>query len=141
MLGDSKNTAEATARIMEVMGGGVSNYVGKTTLRETIGILRRVDFYLGGDTGPMHLAAACKLPGVVISCHPRGAAIDHSNSPYRFGPWQDEMMMVLQPYALPGCEDGCVKNYAHCINQITVADVCHTLGILIENRVCKKNRK
>ena len=141
LLGDSKNTAEATARIMEVMGGGVSNYVGKTTLRETIGILRRVDFYLGGDTGPMHLAAACKLPGVVISCHPRGAAIDHSNSPYRFGPWQDEMMMVLQPYALPGCEDGCVKNYAHCINQITVADVCHTLGILIENRVCKKNRK
>lgn len=117
-----KNT-EKYGQYLESTFSNVYNFAGKTTLRQTIAILEKCEFFIGGDTGPMHMAAACNLSGIVISCHPIDADIDTWNSPIRFGPWRNPKMHVMQPIALPGCEHKCVKNYAHCINQITVNQV------------------
>lgn len=105
----------------------VLNLTGKTSLKETYAVLKLCDVYLGGDTGPMHMAVAAGLTGVVLSCHPITGNLDHENSPVRFGPWNSNQMKVLRPRPLPGCEGGCNHDEAHCINNISVSDVCKAL--------------
>ncbi len=105
----------------------VLDLTGKTRLRETYAVLKFCDIYLGGDTGPMHMAVAAGLSGCVLSCHPISGALEHINSPARFGPWNDNRMIVLRPEALSGCENGCIHNKSHCINNISVSDVCKIL--------------
>ena len=80
----------------------------------------------------MHMAVAAGLSGVVLSCHPIGATQEHANAPERFGPWQSSME-ILRPEPLPGCENGCMKEYAHCINQIRVEDVVKSMEKIIES--------
>lgn len=128
LMGSGKE-AEAKALDMKKLfpGDEVLNLTGKTTLRETYAVLTLCDVYLGGDTGPMHMAVAAGLNGVVLSCHPTTGSLNHDNSPARFGPWNHEQMTVLRPKPKPGCEDGCNHNEAHCINNISVSDVFEKL--------------
>ncbi len=128
LMGSGKE-AEAKALDMKKRfpGEEVLNLTGKTTLRETYAVLTLCDIYLGGDTGPMHMAEAAGLNGVVLSCHPITGSLNHDNSPARFGPWNPKQMTVLRPKPMPGCEDGCNHNEAHCINNISVNDVCEKL--------------
>ncbi|WP_311650223.1 glycosyltransferase family 9 protein [Selenomonas artemidis] len=106
------------------------NLTGKLSLSQTGAFLYQADVYLGGDTGPMHMAAACKLPSVILFCHPQRADIEHVSSPDRFGPWGNEAI-VLRPVASPGCEHGCEKEYAHCINNITVDEVVDAVASML----------
>lgn len=120
-LGDEKNTRKIKNEIVsDILKGSVIDCIGKTTLRQTVVLLQKSDFFIGLDTGPMHLAAACDLPGVVISCHPKTGAVDHGNAPERFGPWLADITVIQPQKGLEGCISGCEKNYAHCINQVTV---------------------
>lgn len=101
LLGDRKNTEQYGTRFLQEYGeGGVSNLIGKTSLRETIEILKGCDLYFGGDTGPMHLAAACKMLGVALFFMPKGVGktIGGIFPPERFGPW-DSNLVILQPDA------------------------------------------
>lgn len=134
LLGDAKNTELFRHGIITKYKENVIDCVGKTSLRETIAMLQTSDLYWGGDTGPMHLAVACGLSGVVMSCHPRNAAKNHENSPERFGPWQSKLKVLQPRQSLLGCEEGCQKNYAHCINQITIDEVYMAL----ENAIVEK---
>jgi len=122
--------AVTNAREIEKVCPFVINLVNQTTLRETAAIIDACDIYLGGDTGLMHIAAALKKKGVVISCHPIGADEDHANSPKRFGPWKSPMQIV-RPKALPGCEHGCNREDAHCIREISVEDVKRQVLLLL----------
>jgi heptosyltransferase-2 len=128
LMGSGKE-AEAKALDMKKRfpGEEVLNLTGKTTLRQTYAVLTLCDIYLGGDTGPMHMAVAAGLKGVVLSCHPITGSLNHDNSPARFGPWNHNQMTVLRPNPMPGCEDGCNHDEAHCINNIAVNDVCEEL--------------
>ena len=42
------------------------NLVGKCTLRETYAVMKQCDLFLGGDTGPMHMASAAEMSGAVL---------------------------------------------------------------------------
>jgi len=42
----------------------VINLAGQTTLKELISLMKVSRLYLGNDSGPLHLAAACRLPNV-----------------------------------------------------------------------------
>lgn len=121
VLGGKQNTNHY-GTILEKHFPNVYNLVGQSTLRQTIEIMKKCDFYIGVDTGPMHIAAAVGIPGIAIFCHPIGGDSGDSPSPLFFSPWKS-CMKVIQPIALPGCEHKCMKNYAHCINQITVDQV------------------
>ncbi len=114
--------AESYGRSLEDIFSNVYNLTGKSTLRQTVEIMKKCNFYIGGDTGPMHIAIAVGLPGIVISCHPISGDSDGLNSPIRFIP-NNGRMKVIQPVGLPGCKHRCIKKYAHCINQITVEQV------------------
>ena len=79
--------------------GKVLNLVGKTTLRETEAVISQTNFYLGNDTGVMHMAAAAHLPSVVIHRDVIGLELAfhkfHINF-YKFLPWQTKAI-ILRP--------------------------------------------
>ena len=104
------------------IGSRVINLVGRTTLRQTIGVLRRCQLFIGNDAGPMHLAAASGIPVLEISCHPSAGDLKHPNSPARFGPW-NVAHLVLQPAeAASPCRDYCEAEVAHCIRGVSVRE-------------------
>jgi heptosyltransferase-3 len=41
--------------------------VGKTSLSETMKIIRGASFFIGLDSGPTHIANACMIPGLIIN--------------------------------------------------------------------------
>lgn len=49
-----------------VQGGNEIDLCGKTSITELAGALKRCSVVVGGDTGPVHLAAAMDVPTVVI---------------------------------------------------------------------------
>src|SRR5580704_6165693 len=56
---------EILAKAVEVASGGAAKAVG-CTLTELISLTRRARLFIGGDTGPMHLGAALRVPVVAI---------------------------------------------------------------------------
>lgn len=70
------------------LAGETIDLIGRTTLPQAAAVLRRCHAFAGNDSGPMHLAAAARIPVVEISCHPLDGDAGSSHSPERFGPWQ-----------------------------------------------------
>ena len=96
---------------------------GKTTLRQTAALLKRCALYIGNDAGPMHMAAAAKIPVIELSCHPKDGSNQSFNSPHRFAPWGTKSV-VIQPQNLRApCSDECGAATAHCILGISVKQV------------------
>ncbi|MBK9239159.1 MAG: glycosyltransferase family 9 protein [Acidobacteria bacterium] len=117
--------------LRDTLGPSVINAAGQATLRQTAALLKSCSLFVGNDSGPMHLAAASRIPVVEISCHPQGGEPDHNNSPLRFGPWGTRHV-VLQPAApLAPCRTACRAEVAHCIRGISAtAVVAHAAALL-----------
>ncbi len=56
----------ATRAIAEAVGSGVTDLAGRTTLVESMGWLKQMDLIIANDSGPMHIAAALKVPVVAL---------------------------------------------------------------------------
>lgn len=137
LLGAKSDTEEYGKKFAS-MFKGVINLIGRTTIRQTGLIMKKADVYLGGDTGTLHLAAACKLPGVVVvkdyaGAHPlMGAPMDV------FYPWKSPIRIVRPEKPLAGCEICCETTQAHCINQVTPDMVWHELDDVVINEVLNR---
>lgn len=59
----------------------VHNLAGKTTLKELVQEIGRLDVFLTNDSGPMHIAASLKVPLVAIF----GSTNPHATGPYKWG--------------------------------------------------------
>lgn len=82
-------SAAKLAPLRATVGGRLTIYAGKLSLRETAALMACVDLYVGVDTGPTHLAGALRVPMVALyhclhpsRClappeHPALAALDH----------------------------------------------------------------
>ncbi len=60
----------------------------KTSIAELIALTRRAKLFIGGDTGPMHLAAALQIPVV---------AIFGTTDPARNGPYRTRSIVLRNP--------------------------------------------
>ena len=67
---------------------------GQTTVRELMALVKRCQLFLTNDTGPMHVAAAFKVPLVAVF----GPTDWHTTSPYGV-----EAKLVRQPVACAPC--------------------------------------
>ena len=117
------------------------NLVGKTTLRETEAIVSLTDYYLGNDTGVMHMAAACQIPCLVLY---REAADKENISPgclsefARFSPWQTNSVILRPDHQLDDCAakepiyGWCHSHEPHCITQITPQEIIDAFEALEE---------
>lgn len=104
---------------------GSCDLVGKCGIRITQAILQRSTFFLGNDSGVMHLAAAAGLPLV---------AIFGPTSPTRFGPWGEKASVVYSTFSCSPCRqkyftecEPAAHGRPACIDTIsvgTVLDLC-----------------
>lgn len=86
-----------------------------TTIPQFIALARRARIFVGGDTGPLHLAAACKTPVV---------GIFGPTDPLRNGPFHKSDLVVSQPVPCGPCyKRTCEKYRCQCLNLVTVDQV------------------
>jgi ADP-heptose:LPS heptosyltransferase len=66
LLGDGMQTAKAEEVVTFCGSPHVISAVGRTSLREAIGIIARCSIYIGNDTGLTHIAARLQIPAVAL---------------------------------------------------------------------------
>lgn len=92
----------------------VINLMGKTTLAQTIEVIRRSGLFIGGCSAPLHIAGACNTPYVV----PYGPT-----SPSRWAPRSPGIVITRNPACGP-CNvnmTGCAEK--PCMMDITVEEM------------------
>ena len=62
----STGEKDIAAAIEQLMAGNCLNLCGSTGVRELMALIRRCDFFITNDSGPMHIAAAFGVPLVAI---------------------------------------------------------------------------
>jgi len=106
----------------------LSNFAGKTSLKELITLLAAADVLLTTDSGPAHLANALGTPCVVLF----GAGNEHNTAPFN-----DINRTVVRAGQLP-CEP-CVKNTCklydlpECMNLLPEKRILDELKFFLEN--------
>jgi len=78
---------EMLAREVEASSGGSATAIG-CSISELIALTRRAKLFVGGDTGPLHLAAALQVPVV---------AIFGPTDPARNGPYGTRSVVLRNP--------------------------------------------
>lgn len=138
LLGAGGNSQELGERFVRLVPEA-HNLIGKTSVRESIELIRHSDLFLGGDTGTLHLSATAKLYGAVVVKDYAGAHAEFGSPMQNFGPWQAPITIVQPDAPLPGCEVQCDKMEAHCIKQVRVEQVVEAMEEAIDQRL--KNGK
>jgi heptosyltransferase-2 len=110
--------------------------VGRCSIRITQAILQRSTFFLGNDSGVMHLAAAAGLPLV---------AVFGPTSPSRFGPWGEKTHVVYSMFPCSPCRqkyftecEPAAEGRPACIDSISLADVLNPCIRLLDALEAKK---
>ena len=118
---DDRATEAEAARVVGTEPGVVS-LVGKTSLRQLVALAGRARLFIGCDTGPMHVAAACGTPVVALF----GPA-----DPRRTGPWGAGHAVVRVP-------PPCAPQPRHaCMEDITVELVLDTARTVSERSLSR----
>ncbi len=86
--------ADTLKKVRHLFGDGISDLVGKCSLRETIVLLKRSVLFVGNDSGIMHLAAAAGTPLV---------ALFGPQSPVKFGPWSKKASVMYKGLPCSPC--------------------------------------
>lgn len=114
--------------------GGVIVTAGRLSLRESAALISRLDVFVTGDTGPMHMAYALKTPVVALYA---------VSEPERTGPLQDRGLHRI--IKKPRTCDPCVSKkctYQECMGQISAAEVCAAIeDILKRGKRTKKTAR
>jgi lipopolysaccharide heptosyltransferase III len=116
VLVGAKEDAAAADHAAEAWDGPVINVCGKLSPRETAGVLRRAELFLGPDSGPMHLAAAYGVP-----CAVPFAAVDR---PGRWFPIGSRHRPIYHHVDCENCRlTMCVQQKKKCITSISVEEM------------------
>jgi heptosyltransferase II len=59
---------DTVTKIQALCGAEVVNWCGKTALQDLPAAVSACDLFITNDSGPMHIAVACKVPVVAIFC-------------------------------------------------------------------------
>jgi lipopolysaccharide heptosyltransferase I len=96
------------------------NLAGKTNLKELVALIRKSSYFICNDTGPMHIAAALKIPVFALF----GPA-----NPTRTGPYGSNHTIIQEQLPCSPCyaHKPCTKYNWRCMNDLTTDRV---LGII-----------
>jgi heptosyltransferase-2 len=116
IIGGPDDTAVAE-ELAQRVGYTAVNLAGRTSLAETVEILRRSRLYIGNDSGPAHLAAAAGVPCVSIF-----ASV---NFPGIWDPWGEDNIAIRHAVPCQYClsEGHCPMRTSECITSIAVDEV------------------
>jgi heptosyltransferase-2 len=100
--------------VQESLKMPVVDLVGRTTLRQALGVLSQLRLLITNDSGLMHAAAALSVPL---------AALFGSTDPVATGPFSARAAVIRHPWPCSPCfKRTCEVGYA-CLNAITVDEV------------------
>lgn len=112
--------SEISAAIEKESGGKAISMAGKTDLKELISIIRNASYMISNDSGPMHIAAAFKIPVV---------AIFGPTNPIRTGPYGNGHKTIQSNIHCVPCYKKNCKN-VRCMEDITVEKVLEAVSSL-----------
>lgn len=121
LLGD-KNEVFLGRYIENNLSDRIINMLGKTNLRQAVSLLKHCKLYIGNDSGIKHIAAAVQVPVVELSCCSKLYFNKSQFSPYHFGPWKVNYIVVCPEKPTTPCKEECAGLKPHCILQVTVED-------------------
>jgi heptosyltransferase-1 len=116
---------EELAVDVETASGGAAQRIS-CTISELIALTRRARLLIGGDTGPMHLAAALKIPVV---------AIFGPTNPARNGPFGTRSIVLRSASSLT--DHTRRREPEQGLLEITVDEVVAASRKLLQNSYCK----
>jgi heptosyltransferase II len=120
ITGGPSETAMAQ-RIEEHLGGDCANFAGATSVRQLMALIKRCDFFITNDSGPMHIAAAFDVPLVAIF-----GSTDHRTTSAFF-----ERGAIVRSGAdcAPCMKRECPTDH-HCMTEVTAAQVIEAADAL-----------
>lgn len=105
---------EIADAIESALHGNCLNLAGKTSVRELMALIRRCNFFVTNDSGPMHIAAAFGVPLVAIF-----GPTDHSGT----APYSDRAMIIRKDVPCAPCKlRECPTDHC-CMTEVTAEDV------------------
>lgn len=114
---------EIAADIEQRLSGAGLNLAGKTSLRELMALIKRCNFFITNDSGPMHIAAAFGVPLVAIF-----GSTDHATT----SPYTDKAVVVRKDVACAPCKLRECPTDHQCMTAVTARDVMDAAHRLIE---------
>ncbi len=123
LTGSAANTDEIDL-IIEGMKNRAFNLCGRINLRELAELYKRADVFVGGDTGPMHIASAVDCPVVTIM---------GPTNPVRNGPYGVKSIILQKEIDCINCwKRKCPLDHHNCMKQITVNEVFNAITSIME---------
>ena len=100
--------------IKQAKGQNIVNFIGKTSLMQTANLIKKAKAIVGGDTGNLHLAAALKVPAIMLM---------GPTDPIRNGPYRQNHNVILAGHDCDGCWKRSCKKNIDCLSRITAKRV------------------
>lgn len=105
-----RDTLETLRAECQAAGAQTHLWIGETaTLGTLLGLVADARLFFGGDTGPMHLAAALGVPV---------AAVFGGGTWPRFTPVAEKAFVAVQPLDCFGCAWRCLHDRVRCLDDI-----------------------
>jgi heptosyltransferase-2 len=105
---------DIAAGIEQQLTGACLNLAGKTTVRDLMALIKRCNFFITNDSGPMHIAAAFGVPLVAIF-----GPTDHTGT----APYSERAVVVRKDVACAPCKlRECPTDHC-CMTAVTADDV------------------
>ena len=120
----AKDDQELASEVLACGDGQMLNLVGRTSLREAIGIIQRAKVAVGPDTGLMHIAAAVRTP--VISLW--GATDPQRTGPFGFAELALRGRAPCAPCYKKNCTIGRI-----CMQSITVKEIATKTNLALRH--------
>jgi heptosyltransferase-2 len=117
VIAGSPAEREIADEIVVAMEGTCLNLAGRTSVRELMALIKRCDFFITNDSGPMHIAAAFGLPMVAIF----GPTDQTTTSPF-----SDRAMVVHQDVECAPCLKRECPTDHRCMATVTAQDVINS---------------
>ncbi len=119
---------DIAAAIEQELAGECLNLAGRTTVRELLALIRRCNFFVTNDSGPMHIAAACNVPLAAIF-----GSTDHSGT----APYTDRAVIVRKDIPCAPCKLRECPTDHRCMTEITADDVVAAALKLANNELAR----
>ncbi|MFC1767168.1 glycosyltransferase family 9 protein [Candidatus Margulisiibacteriota bacterium] len=95
LIGGKKEKAPSDKIEKRINSSKVLNLAGKTSIEEDAAIIGKSQLYIGGNTGPAHIAAALKIPSLVIFNAKDSTVL-------RWGPWGTKHFVCIKKPDIAG---------------------------------------
>ncbi len=113
---------EIAADIEKGLKGTAVNLAGKTSMRELMALIKRCNFFITNDSGPMHIAAAFDVPQVAIF-----GSTDHTGT----SPYSKNAVVVRSEVECAPCKLRECPTDHRCMKAVTVEAVTNAALTLL----------